>query len=109
VHGTLLLAVSLEPREIGQRIRLARERKGWTQLAFALEADVSPSTVQRWEGGKLSPRFWASNRSGSLRITPLATRAMVASVVWRSRSPASSMRSKRHNFAAARYVRCETV
>jgi transcriptional regulator with XRE-family HTH domain len=28
---------------------------GWTQLAFALEADVSPSTVTRWESGKLPP------------------------------------------------------
>lgn len=54
-HGTLLLAVALEPREIGKRIATAREKKGWTQLTFALEADVSPSTVQRWESGKLPP------------------------------------------------------
>lgn len=54
-HGTLLLAVSLEPKEIGRRIAAARARKGWTQLAFALEADVSPSTVTRWESGKLPP------------------------------------------------------
>lgn len=54
-HGTLLLAVSLEPTEIGRRIAQARDRKGWTQLAFALEADVSPSTVTRWEAGKLPP------------------------------------------------------
>jgi transcriptional regulator with XRE-family HTH domain len=51
--STLLLAVSLAPREIGERIRLARERKGWTQLNFAIEAGVSPSSVQRWEAGKL--------------------------------------------------------
>lgn len=50
---TLLLAVSLDPREIGRRIKRARERKGWTQLEFALEAHVSPGTVQRWEAGKL--------------------------------------------------------
>src|SRR5690242_2765177 len=54
-HGTLLLAVSLDPKEIGQRIAHARAQKGWTQLAFALEADVSPSTVTRWESGKLPP------------------------------------------------------
>lgn len=54
-RGTLLLAVSLEPREIGKRIAKAREKRGWTQLAFALEANVSPSTVQRWESGKLPP------------------------------------------------------
>jgi len=54
-HGTLLLAVALEPKEIGARIKDARNRRGWTQLAFALEADVSPSTVQRWESGQLPP------------------------------------------------------
>lgn len=52
-HGTLLLAVSLEPREIGHRIALAREAKHWTQLELASRANVSPSTVQRWEAGKL--------------------------------------------------------
>lgn len=54
-YGTLLLAVALEPREIGQRIKAARDRKGWTQLQFALEANVSPSSVARWEGGKPPP------------------------------------------------------
>lgn len=54
-HGTLLLAVAMDPKEIGKRIAAARTRRGWTQLAFALEADVSPSTVQRWESGKLPP------------------------------------------------------
>lgn len=52
---TLLLAVSIEPTEIGERIKAARERKGWTQLAFAREANVSPSSVQRWEAGGLPP------------------------------------------------------
>jgi len=51
--ATLRHVVSLAPKEIGQRIRLARERKGWTQLNFAIEAGVSPSSVQRWEAGKL--------------------------------------------------------
>ena len=54
-HGTLLLAVAMEPKEIGKRIAAARQRKGWTQLKFALEANVSPSTTQRWEGGQLPP------------------------------------------------------
>ena len=52
-HGTLLLAVAMDPKEIGRRIAEARNRKGWTQFVFATEANVSISTVQRWEGGKL--------------------------------------------------------
>lgn len=51
----LLLAVALDPREIGQRIKAARERAGETQLSFALRSNVSPSTVARWEQGKLPP------------------------------------------------------
>lgn len=54
-RAKLLLAVALDPREVGKRIAQAREGKGWTQLTFALEADVSPSSVQRWESGKLPP------------------------------------------------------
>jgi transcriptional regulator with XRE-family HTH domain len=38
---------------IGRKIAEARRRKGWTQLQFALEANVSPSSVQRWEAGRL--------------------------------------------------------
>jgi len=47
--------MTLDPKEVGRRIAAARDAKGWTQLAFALAADVSPSTIQRWEGGKLPP------------------------------------------------------
>lgn len=52
---TLLLAVAIEPEEIGRRIRAARERRGWTQPVFAREANISLSTVQRWERGDLPP------------------------------------------------------
>jgi transcriptional regulator with XRE-family HTH domain len=48
--------VTIEPEEIGLRIRAARERKGWTQLQFALQANVSPASIQRWEHGQL-PRL----------------------------------------------------
>jgi len=51
--GSLLLAAVMEPKEIGKRIKTARKRKHWTQLTFALEANVSPSTVARWERGEL--------------------------------------------------------
>lgn len=46
---------TVEPREIGRRIKRARLAKHWTQLEFALAANVSPSTVARWEAGKLPP------------------------------------------------------
>src|SRR5579862_9343183 len=51
----LLLAVALDPRVIGSRIKAARKKKGWTQFEFANEANVSISSVSRWETGKLPP------------------------------------------------------
>lgn len=54
-HGKLLMVMALAPTDVGQRIKDARIRKGWTQLEFALEAHVSPSSVTRWESGKLPP------------------------------------------------------
>lgn len=54
-HATLLLAVAMEPKEIGQRIKAARNARDWTQLQMALEANVSPSSIQRWESGHLPP------------------------------------------------------
>lgn len=54
-HGRLLLAVALAPKEIGRRIKAARDAKHWSQLQFALSASVSPSTVSRWERGYLPP------------------------------------------------------
>jgi transcriptional regulator with XRE-family HTH domain len=53
--ATLLLAVQIEPQEIGRRLATARDDKGWTQMQFAIEASVSMSSVQRWESGKLPP------------------------------------------------------
>lgn len=55
VNSTLLLGVALSPREIGQRIAQARDRKGWSQVALARHANVSPSTISRWERGLLPP------------------------------------------------------
>ena len=52
-HGKLLLVMSLDPGEIGRRITQARVANGWTQLELAINANVSPSTVYRWEKGKL--------------------------------------------------------
>lgn len=53
--GTLLLAMQIDPHEIGRRIKAARVRKGWTQMDLAVEGKVSVSSVQRWEGGGMPP------------------------------------------------------
>lgn len=34
---------------IGQRIRILRERKGWTQTELAKALGISPQSVQQWE------------------------------------------------------------
>lgn len=51
--GTLLLATVMEPKEIGERLKAAREGQQLSQLEFAIKANVSPSTVSRWERGFL--------------------------------------------------------
>lgn len=46
----------LSPEEIGKRIARARETKepkSWSQFDLAIALGVSPSTVYRWEKGKL--------------------------------------------------------
>lgn len=55
--------------EIGRRIREARQRKGWTQFEFAVQAEVSPSTVQRWERGQL-PRIRELMRAAEVLGVP---------------------------------------
>ena len=69
-HGNVLLAVQLAPREIGRRIASARQAKGWTQFQFALEANVSPSTIARWEAGKLPPIRELMRVAELLEISP---------------------------------------
>lgn len=69
-HGKLLLAVALTPKEVGERIKRAREAKGWTQLELALEAHVSPSSVTRWESGKLPPVRELMRISMILEVAP---------------------------------------
>ncbi len=69
VFSNLLLTVAVEPQEVGRRIRHARDAKGWTQLDFALRANVSPSSVQRWEAGKL-PRVRELMRIADLLDVP---------------------------------------
>lgn len=69
-HGKLLLGVTMEPNEIGQRIAQARVSKGWTQMDFAYEAHVSLSTVARWERGSLPPVRELIRIAGVLEIAP---------------------------------------
>ena len=40
------------PRDIGARIRTAREDLGWTQDQLAAEVGVSRSAVAQWETGR---------------------------------------------------------
>lgn len=49
-------AVPLTPEEVGARIVRAREEhtpKPWSQFDLALAVGVSPSTIYRWEKGRL--------------------------------------------------------
>jgi transcriptional regulator with XRE-family HTH domain len=48
-----MLPVPLSPDEVGMRIRRAREAKGWSRFDLAIALEVSPSSIQRWEEGKL--------------------------------------------------------
>lgn len=45
--------VPLSPKEVGARIRRARELLGMSRFDLAVRAGVSPATIQRWEEGKL--------------------------------------------------------
>lgn len=43
--------------QLGLRIRLAREAKGWSQDALADELDTTQATVSGWESGTFPKRF----------------------------------------------------
>jgi transcriptional regulator with XRE-family HTH domain len=60
----------MEPKEIGRRIQAARKRKHWTQLEFAHEAAISPSSVARWERGQLPSVRELIRVAGVLEIDP---------------------------------------
>lgn len=54
--GHTIPDVPLTPKEVGDRIASAREEKKpkpWSQFDLALALGVSPSTIYRWEKGKL--------------------------------------------------------
>jgi UDP-N-acetylglucosamine 1-carboxyvinyltransferase len=58
-------------RTIGDRIREAREHRGWTQLRLAVELGVTPVAVHGWERAKRRPDLW------TLRQIERATRSEV--------------------------------
>jgi transcriptional regulator with XRE-family HTH domain len=43
----------LQPEEIGARIASARAEKEWSQFDLAIAFGVGPSTIYRWEAGRL--------------------------------------------------------
>lgn len=49
------MTAALTSQEIGRRIKAARKAKFWTQVQLAAHAEVSPSSVARWERGILPP------------------------------------------------------
>ena len=54
--GEKIRAMGLTPEEVGARIVSAREEmrpKPWSQFDLAIALGVSPSTIYRWEKGKL--------------------------------------------------------
>lgn len=41
---------------IGEKIKIARESKGWTQSELAEKLSIEPPSVSRWESGKTNPK-----------------------------------------------------
>jgi transcriptional regulator with XRE-family HTH domain len=48
-------AMAESQREVGRRIRDARDEKGWKQKDLARAVHVEPTTVSRWERGASAP------------------------------------------------------
>ena len=48
-------AMAEQQRQLGQRIRDARDEKGWLQKDLARTVHVEPTTVSRWERGRSAP------------------------------------------------------
>lgn len=57
---------------IGQRIKRARESRGWSQPELASAVGVSQATVSRWESGKAAPEDAHMNRLARITNTPAA-------------------------------------
>ncbi len=58
-------------KTIGEKIRQARQKKGWTQARMALELGVTQQAVFKWENDQANP---SSTRLGdiaeALGVTP---------------------------------------
>ena len=47
---------------VGERVRHARQARGWTQVQLAEAAGLSPNYVARLERGELGPSFFVANQ-----------------------------------------------
>jgi transcriptional regulator with XRE-family HTH domain len=59
-----------ERATLGERIRAAREAKGWSQVALAARLGLTITTISRWEHG------WSTPRRRALRALSRALRAL---------------------------------
>jgi len=60
-------------RDVGARVRQARERKGWTQEQVAEKLGIGPETVSRYETGAIPLSLTMLVRvAGALGIEPVS-------------------------------------
>jgi transcriptional regulator with XRE-family HTH domain len=73
---TVLLAVPKSDfdRNLGRRLQRAREKAGWTQEALAFRVDIDPTTLSRYETGRLPVPIqvlWSASNALGVKLTTL--------------------------------------
>lgn len=58
-------------RALGQRIRAAREARGWSQLRLAMELERTHVAVSYWERGVHRPDLWTLRRIEAVTGRPV--------------------------------------
>lgn len=74
-----------QQRELGRRIRDAREAKGWLQKDLARACHVEPVTVSRWERGVTAPDLNTIERIAAALDQPITY------LVSSTRTPAAAL------------------